>query len=140
MLAPAPCILAIDYGRRRVGLARADGLGLAAQPVGTFPPDKALAQIRTLYTRGALATIVLGWPLDEEGAEGPAVERVRRFEAQVQHAAPGIPIVRVDERYSSEEAKARLHAAGRWHKARQNKGLVDAEAACVLLTDYLRER
>ncbi len=133
-------ILAIDYGRRRVGLAVSDALGLFARPVGTFAPPQALDHIARLHADAALTTIVLGWPLEEDGTEGPAVARVRRFAGQVEETAPGVPIVRVDERYSSEEAKARLHASGRWKKARHNKGLIDSEAACVLLGDYLRER
>ena len=130
-------IAAIDYGRKRVGLAISDPLRLFARPVGTFPPAEALAQLQDLRAAGDLAEIVLGWPLEPDGSEGAAVERVRRFQIEVEAVLPGIPITRQDERYSSEEAKSRLYAAGRWAETRRDRGRIDAEAACVLLEDFL---
>lgn len=132
-------IVAVDFGRRRVGIAQSDPLRLFARPVGTFAPADALARLQELYAAGELGEVVLGWPLEEDGNEGPAVAAVRRFLARIEAALPGVPVTRVDERFSSEEAKARLYASGRWKEARGDKGQVDAEAACVLLEDYLQE-
>ncbi len=130
----------MDYGRRRVGLAVSDPLRLLARPVGTFAPAQALETLAALYAQGDVGVVVVGWPLEPDGREGPAVARVRRFVTQIEQALPGVTIAPVDERYSSEEAKARLYAAGRWGAARRDKGQVDAEAACVLLEDFLEGR
>lgn len=133
-------LVAIDPGRRRVGLAVSDPLRLFARPVGTYAPREAVAWLRAEHAREPFAGVVYGWPLDEDGAEGAAVDAVRPLLAQVERALPGVPVVRQDERYTSEAAKSRLYEAGRWGKARRDKGQIDAEAACVLLEDALRER
>ena len=83
--------------------------------------------------------IVVGWPLDTDGAEGKAVERVRPYFNRLRKAFPKADLVALDERLSSQEAAGRLYAAGAWGKVRRDKGVLDAEAACVLLEDYLRE-
>ena len=133
-------VVAVDYGRRRVGLAVSDPLRLFARPVGTFAPKAALEALTALHAQGDVALVVLGWPLEADGREGAAVAAVRTFLAKIEAALPGVPVEKVDERYSSEEAKSRLHAAGRWNEARRDKGRVDAEAACVLLEDFLEGR
>ena len=138
-LRPAPRIVAVDYGSRRVGLAMTDGLGLGAHPVGTFPPDGALARLHRVAAEEGLTALVLGWPLNDDDAEGPAVERVRPFLGRLRNAFPGLPVVTFDERDTSREAAAALHAAGRRKAVRRNKGLLDAAAACVLLERYLEE-
>ena len=130
---------AVDYGTRRVGLALADGLRMAAHPVGTFAPEAALAELHRLDALHGLAVIVVGWPLDADGAEGKAVARVVPFFNRLRKAFRAAEVVAVDERLSSREASERLYAAGAWAKVRRDKGLIDAEAACVLLEDYLRD-
>ncbi len=139
-LRSAPRIVGVDYGSKRTGLAIADPLGLFARPLGTFAPGLATAELVKLDTREGVATIALGWPLEPDGAEGSAVERVRSFEGRLKKALPHVSIVRIDERYSSAHASTRLHEAGASRRVRRDKGLVDAAAACVILEDYLRER
>ncbi len=133
-------IAAVDPGRKRVGIAVSDPLRLFARPVGTFTPAEALARLREQHAADGLACVVLGWPLDADGTEGAAVEAVRPFLRRIEKALPGVRVVLQDERYTSEEAKSRLHDAGRWKNARRDKGQVDAMAACVLLEDYLEGR
>lgn len=133
-------MVAIDYGPRRVGVAMSDGLGLGAHPVGTFAPDEALARLRRLADEHGLATLVLGWPLDPDGREGAAVERVRPFLGRLRRAFPAVPVAPFDERDTSREAAGALYAAGRWKSVRRDKGRLDAAAACVMLEHYLREQ
>ncbi len=137
---PAGRIAAVDYGRKRVGIALSDPLRLFARPVGAFSPRAALDFLTTIRDTDGLSLVVLGWPLDQDGNEGAAVEMVRPFLKRIEALLPQTPIVLQDERYTSEEAKSRIHAAGRWQQARHDKGQIDAEAACVLLEDYLAAR
>ena len=140
MLADGPRVAAVDVGTRRVGVAVSDGLRLTARPVGTLAPAEAVATLRRLAAAPGLATVVVGWPLREDGTEGAAVARVRPFFNRVRNALPGVEVVPFDERFTSAAAQERLYAAGAWGRVRRGeKGLIDAEAACVLLEDWLRE-
>jgi putative holliday junction resolvase len=132
-------VAAVDYGPRRVGLAMTDGLSLAAHPVGTFSPDAALERLHALHAAHGLARILVGWPLGPGDTEGPAVARVRPSLGRLRRAFPDVPVEPYDERDTSREAAAALHAAGRWRAVRRDRGRLDAAAACVLLEHYLEE-
>lgn len=136
----APRIVAVDPGSRRVGLALADPLRLFAQPWGTFPPDRALEALRRLHAEEGIAAIVLGWPLEPDGTEGPAVARVRPFYNRLRRTFPRVAIVPWDERGSSRRAAEVLRAAGVRKKERAAKGRLDRAAAAVILQEYLDER
>jgi putative Holliday junction resolvase len=139
MLPSQPRIAAVDYGTKRVGLAVADPLRLFAQPLGTYPPDDAVEQLRALHRTDGLEALVVGWPLTPEGEEGAAVERVRPFFNRLRNAFPGVDLVAWDERFSSARAKEAIRAAGAGRKARRDKGRVDRAAAAIILQEYLDE-
>lgn len=137
MLAPAPRrIVALDYGRQRVGIALSDPLRLFAQPQGARSPAEAVAFLRQIAAAEGLEALVVGWPLDADGQEGPATERVAQFIRRLQQALPGVPVVRWDERYTSAMARERLREAGVRH-TRAHRGRVDAQAAAIILQEYL---
>ena len=132
-------IVAVDYGARRVGLAMADPLGMFATPVGTVTPGQALVELARLDAEHGVATLVVGWPIDDAGDEARAVAQVGPFIGRARRAVPNAEVVRLDERDSSRRAMEDLVAAGTSRKARRKKGALDAAAACVILEDYLRE-
>ena len=87
MSAPPPSrsrLVGVDYGARRVGIAVSDPLGLFARPVGTFAPGEALTVIARLHADEGVGTVVVGWPLLDDGSEGRAVDRVRPFLGRLQ--------------------------------------------------------
>jgi putative Holliday junction resolvase len=137
---PERRIVGVDYGARRTGLAVADPLALFARPLGVFSPGRSIEELVRFDARESIGTVVLGWPLERDGAEGAAVEAVRSYEGRLRKALPRAEIVRVDERFSSAEASSKLYEAGAMRRVRRDKSLVDAAAACVILEDYLRER
>ncbi len=128
-----PRIVAVDYGTQRVGLSLADPLRLFAQPLDTCSPKFAIEQLVALHERETIGTIVIGWPLHEDGSEGEATHRVDRYIRQLETQLPDVEIIRWDERYTSEEAKSRLSA----RKGKKKPGYVDQVAACIILEDYL---
>jgi putative Holliday junction resolvase len=132
-------ILAIDHGEARIGLAISDDLGLLAHPLETIHVKKTpdpIARIVELSNQRKITTIVLGLPIRMEGTEGTAAEKVRRFSAKLAKALPAnIPIVFVDEYYSTATAQEHLRASGR--SARRSKPVIDQAAACVILQDHL---
>lgn len=135
-----PRIVAVDYGKKRVGLAVADPLRLFSRPLGTYDPDGAIDALRQLYEAEGLAVIVVGWPLTLDGEEGEATRFVQPYVNRLRNAFKGVEIVKWDERFSSERAKAAILEAGVRRKARREKGRVDAAAAAIILQEYLDER
>ena len=135
------CVLGLDYGSRRIGLAVSDPAGVFAFPAGALERTQ-LAQ--DLLTLGALIAergvtrIVVGLPLHMSGRSGPEAAAARAF-AQALGEATGLPVDLLDERWTSREAERSLRdAPGR---RKQSKGSVDSVAATLLLRSYLeRER
>ena len=132
-----PRVIGVDFGRARVGIAVSDPLMLFAQPLGAFSPKNALAQLEQIRGQEGIEKLVLGWPYELDGHEGPAVDAVRSFESRLLKAFPGIEIVRWDERFSSKEATEAIVASGARKSKRREKGVVDAVAAAIILQSYL---
>lgn len=133
-------VLGIDLGSRRIGIAATDGLGLTAQPRETLARHGGTRDIEAIaaVVRDVGADrIVLGLPLDPEGAEGPAARRARDFAAKLA-AALHLPVELVDESFSTVEAEAVLLAAD-VSRARR-KQVVDKLAAAVILQRWLDQQ
>lgn len=135
-------MVALDYGRRRIGVAVSDPGRILALPHGTIehrgpagePPDGLLALLRRLEP----AEVLVGIPFNMDGSAGEMALEARRF-ADGLRAVLGIPVVERDERLSSLEADRRLSESGLPRGRRREKGRRDMLAAAVLLEDYLAE-
>lgn len=130
-------LIGIDVGKKRVGIAQTDLLKTIASPVGTFPPDQALQEVRNIADKAPLEKIVVGWPLSLSGEEGEATQMVTDFIEELRHSFPDIEIAKVDERYTSTQARGLMIEAGVPKKKRQEKGRVDRIAAAIILQNYL---
>lgn len=137
LLDATPRILGVDVGTKRVGIARSDPLHTFSQVHGTFSPSEALDEIERLHESDGIKTLVVGWPLSLDGEENDATAFVDEFVEELNDAVPGVPVVRQDERFSSEIAIGALREAGVRQPGRYDKGRVDAAAAAVILQDYL---
>lgn len=141
----AGCILGIDYGTRRIGIAIGDRAIGHARPLccienrhGT--PD--WNAFDTLLERWQPAALVLGWPLTDDGTEQPITAHVRGFGKRLQARYPALDIHRVNEGYSSNAAQrelAALRASGQRRK-RTGKSDVDTLAAAIILQDWFDTR
>jgi putative Holliday junction resolvase len=134
---PRPPILALDYGRVRLGLAVSDALGLAAHPLPALTRRKGdadLAELRRLVAEREVARLVVGLPLNMDGSEGPMAAEARRF-GDALGAALGLPVTYEDERLSTDEAEARLSAVGLRPSDRKRRR--DSLAAAVILEAVL---
>ena len=125
-------IMAIDYGDQRIGLAVSDLLGMMAGEAWTM--ERASLRIAEEAKSREVGTLVLGLPKNMDGTEGPRAEKSREFKALLEKDT-GLPVVLWDERRSSIEAHAILHAAGK--KERLHRKTVDAVAASLILEGYL---
>lgn len=135
-------VLAIDYGRRRLGLAISDPLRLTARPLATWIRSNRrhdLARLRRLCREQEVNLIVVGWPLELAGTEGEMAGEAARFAERVR-ADLHIPAELMDERLSSWEAEHTLcESAGGKSRARDRRQQrLDEVAAAVILRDYLR--
>jgi putative Holliday junction resolvase len=147
-------ILAIDYGKKRLGLALSDEHGVTTRPFATWTRinrRRDLTRLRELVRQQNIRRIVVGLPLHLDGTPSAMSEEAKRFAARVQKAL-GLPVEMMDERLSSWEAHetlATMNSNGRGrrdssgHAAKDKKKPLDDIAAAIILRDYLdrlRER
>lgn len=136
-----PCrILAVDYGRKRIGLALSDELGLTAQPLLTLERinrREDLRQLRDICHRHSVGRILVGHPVHMSGAAGEMAEEAARFAARL-HKEMNIEVELLDERLTSWEAEQTL--AETRGGARPKGRPRDDVAAAVLLREFLEQR
>ena len=131
---PRGRILAVDYGRRRIGLAISDEMRMTAQPLGTLVRTNRrddLRRLRELARKHGVARVLVGHPAHLDGTQSEMAEEAARFAARIEKEL-GLPVELADERLSSWEAEQVLAAAGK--KRRRS---LDDVAAAVILRDYL---
>ena len=134
-------VLAIDYGRRRLGLALSDPLRVAARPLATWTRSNRrhdLARLRGLCREQGIGRIVVGWPLQLSGARGDIASEAASFADRIRKDL-AIPVELVDERLSSWEAAQVLahDRATNWRSRNPKHRRLDEVAAAVILRDYL---
>lgn len=130
-------ILALDHGTVRVGVAVSDELGMIARPlefISAEPWEEFIKRLNQLLAELKPEQIIVGLPRNMDGSLGPAAEKVREFVAKLRETIT-VPIRTWDERLTSVQAQRMLREAG--HKAKDQKGRVDATAAAILLQSYL---
>jgi putative pre-16S rRNA nuclease len=131
-------LMALDVGKRRIGIAISDPLAITARPHSTIERNKeAPGKIAALIRELEIGKLLIGLPLHLSGIEGEQAQDVRRF---VEKLSPfvTIPIEYKDERLTTVEAEHRLSdRRGDWRKRKKR---IDAVAASVMLEEYLRER
>ena len=130
-------IMAIDYGDARTGVAISDPTGLLAgytTVIHSRKPEVVAAELARLAAEYKVEELVLGFPRNMDGTEGPRAELYKAFAGQVE-AACGLKPVLWDERRTTVEAHNILHASGK--KMKNHKKTVDAVAATLILEGYL---
>lgn len=142
-------ILAIDYGKKRLGLALSDEHGVTARPFATWTRTnrrRDLARLRELVRQQGIRRIVVGLPLHLDGTPSEMSEEAKSFANRVEKAL-GLPVDMMDERLTSWEAHATLADATSHNRARRGssgrastlkKTMVDELAAAIVLRDYLQ--
>lgn len=132
---PAVRVLGVDFGRRKIGLALSDPLGMA-HPLGTEKVTglhNTVEIILNTVKEKEVSEVVLGYPLKTDGTVGEMALEVEKLAELLKKE--GLKIVLLDERFSSERAVRSLHIMGK--KKGKNKRDIDTMAAALLLQDYL---
>lgn len=130
-------ILAIDYGKKRTGIAVTDPLQMIAQGLTTVETHMALVFLRDYVQKEQVEKIIVGEPRNLDDSPTDATAGALEFVKKLKRHFPAIKIETVDERYSSKMASQAMLDMGMKKKDRMKKALIDEIAATILLQEYL---
>lgn len=133
-------IIAIDYGRKRTGLAVTDSLKLIAGGLATVPSHELLKYLEDYTKKEAVECIVVGLPKQMNNEPSESMKYIEPFVRQLLKKFPEIPVEYVDERFTSVLAHQAMREGGLKKKDRQNKALVDEISAVIILQSYLESK
>ena len=134
-------ILAIDYGKKRTGLAVTDPLRIIANGLATIPTSDIFDYLTQYVAKESVDQLVIGKPIQPNGLPSENLARVENFVNRWRKLHPEIPIDYYDERFTSVIAHQAMIAGGVKKKTRrEDKGLVDEISATIILQDYMRSK
>lgn len=130
-------ILAIDYGTKRTGIAITDELQIIASGLTTVETPKLLSFLKDYFENETVEKVLIGEPKQKDGTASDVEVYISKFITKLEKMAPEMPLVRVDERYTSKMAFQTMIDSGLKKKQRRNKALIDEISATIILQDYL---
>ena len=134
-------ILAIDYGRKRTGLAVTDPLQIIANALDTVPTHTLMDYVKSYAAANAVDAIVIGMPLQMDGQPSESYTYIRPFVEKLRKEMPAMRIELFDERFTSKLAlRAMIDGGVPKKRRREDKGLVDRVSAAIILQGYLDSR
>ena len=133
-------IVAIDYGRKRTGLAVSDPLKMIAGGLTTLEGKAVISFLREYVKKEPVELFLVGYPKQMNNEESENMRWIRPFFSELKSAFPDIPAEYVDERFTSVLAHKAMLEGGLKKKARQNKELVDELSAVIILQSYLESK
>lgn len=132
-------ILAIDFGTKRTGIATTDPLKIIASGLTTVPTHEALDFLKKYCENEDVECFVVGLPLYPDGNPAQIAPQADEFARALQKRFPEKPVVRQDERHTSNDAKKIILQSGIGQKKRRDKSLVDKVAAALILEQYMED-
>ena len=133
-------ILAIDYGRKRTGIAVTDPMQIIANGLTTVPTHELMDFLLKYVAQEKVERIVVGHPKQMNNEDSENMKYIKPFVAQLKKKLPDMPVELVDERITSVLAHQAMLDGGLKKKARQDKALVDEISATIILQSYLESR
>jgi putative Holliday junction resolvase len=133
-------ILAIDYGRKRTGIAVSDTLQLIANGLTTVPTATLMTFLTQYMAKEPVERILIGYPKQMNNEDSENMRHIQTFVAALKKKMPHIPVEYVDERFTSVLAHRTMREAGLKKSDRQNKALVDSISATIILQGYLESQ
>ena len=130
-------ILAIDYGRKRVGLAVTDEFQIIANALTTVSANELFAYLHDYISKEKVDCIVIGEPKQMNYEPSESTKYIEPFIRKLKIEFPNIKIERHDERFTSKMAQQTIIDAGLKKKDRQNKSLLDSVSATIILQSYM---
>lgn len=134
-------ILAIDYGKKRTGIAVTDPLCIIANGLATVSTSELFEFLSQYITKESVGQIVIGKPIQPNGQPSENLARVDQFVNRWRKIHPELPIDYYDERFTSVIAHQAMITGGVKKKTRrEDKGLVDEISATIILQDYMKSK
>ena len=133
-------ILAIDYGRKRTGIAVTDTLQMIANGLTTVPSGELVAWLSGYVSKEPVDLFVVGQPKQMNNEPSENMKYVEAFVMHLKRTIPDIPVEYYDERFTSVLAHKAMLDGGLKKKKRQDKGLVDEISAVIILQSYLENK
>jgi putative Holliday junction resolvase len=133
-----PRILAIDYGQKRTGIAVTDEMQIIASGLTTIPSATTIDFLKDYFSREKVEKVLIGEPKQMNGEPSQSTETIEAFVRKFNTFFPNMPVIRVDERFTSKMAFQTMIDSGLNKNQRKNKALLDEISATIMLQDYLR--
>jgi putative Holliday junction resolvase len=130
-------IVGIDYGRKRVGVAVSDPLGIFASPLDTVPAAKIIDYLKKYAETESVTRFVVGYPMNMNNTPSEAAADVDVFLKNLAKAFPSVPVTLEDERFTSVLAHRAMIDGGMKAKDRRDKSSVDKISAAIILQSHL---
>ena len=130
-------ILAIDYGEKRTGIAVTDELQIIASGLITVNTDELIKFLIDYSNKEQVELFIVGLPKQMNNTDSESEKLILSFLEKLEKSLPKIPIIRIDERFTSKIAFQTMIDSGLKKKQRRNKGLVDEISATIILQSYL---
>ena len=130
--------MAIDYGRKRVGIAVTDPMQLIANGLDTIATHNLLEFLHKYFNEEQVDTVVIGYPMRMNNEPSEAVRYVNEFLKKFEQQFPEMNYFLMDERFTSKMASQAMIDGGLRKKQRQNKALVDKISATIILQSYMQ--
>ncbi|MFN4990271.1 MAG: Holliday junction resolvase RuvX [Ignavibacteria bacterium] len=132
-------LLALDIGKKRIGIAVCDILHITTTPLHTIDQGPAVQQeILNIIKREQIGGVIIGIPKESKGQTNSIIKDIKNME-QFLRAQLSIDVYLHDESFSSKDAVMHMVAAGRSKKHRQDKAAIDRTAAAIILRSFLDE-
>ena len=133
-------ILAVDFGKKRCGLAATDDLRIIASGLDTVETSVLMEYLKKYFEKNTVDELVIGLPTDLKGNMSKVEQDIQKFIEEFKNEFPEVSVVRFDERFTSKIASYFISQSGKNKKQRQEKGLIDKVSATLILQQYLEQK
>lgn len=132
-------IIALDYGKKRTGIAVTDPLKIIATGLTTVDSQTLFDFLKDYIAKEPVEKILIGEPFNLDGTATDSTAAVQHIIRRLKNTFPDIPIVTVDESFTSKMASRAMVEMGMKKKDRQKKGIIDEVAAAMMLQEFMRK-
>jgi putative Holliday junction resolvase len=133
-------IIAIDFGKKRTGVAVSDPLQIIASALETVDSNELIGYLKKYIAKEEVEKLVVGYPLNFDNAPTDATPLVEKFIRKFGNVFPQMPVEKIDERMTSKMASQAISQMGLKKKDRESKELIDTVAAVMMLQEYLQSK
>ena len=132
--------MAIDYGKKRCGIAVTDDMQIVASGLETIETRDIFEFLKKYFVENQVDSIVVGLPTDLKGNLSEVETEILKFLERFKSEFPEVEVHRLDERFTSKMASFFISQSGKSKKKREEKGLIDKVSATIILQNFLEQK